>query len=172
MRKMGLSAVIMVALLSVAACGGKTTPAADPGKACTADDIKVEGAFGADSTVTIPDTCTPPKQLLTKDLVPGTGPAVKAGDSVDTYYHLVTWSDKKVLDSSWLHQPLKPFNVAPVGQAGVIQGWNEALVGQKQGARRLMIIPPDKGYGDGGQGIKPQETLVFVVDALKVTPAG
>jgi peptidylprolyl isomerase len=172
MRKTGSAAVILVSLLSVAACGGRQSAASSAGKACAADDIKVEGAFGADSTVTIPDTCTPPKELLTKDLVPGTGPAVKLGDSVDTYYHLVTWSDKKVLDSSWLHPPLAPFPVAPVGQADVIQGWNEALVGQQQGGRRLMIIPPEKGYGEGGHGIKPNETLVFVVDALKVTSAG
>ena len=89
------------------------------------------------------------------------------------YYDLVTWSDKQEVDSSWMHQPLQPFTVQPVGQAPVIQGWNDGLVGQKQGGRRLLIIPPDKGYGpQGNQGIKGNETLVFVVDAVTVTAAG
>ena len=59
--------------------------------------------------------------------------------------------------------------MAPLGQAGVIQGWNEGLVGMKKGGRRLLIIPPELGYGASGQGpIGPNETLVFVVDAAQV----
>jgi peptidylprolyl isomerase len=51
----------------------------------------------------------------------------------------------------------------------VIDGWNEGLLGMKEGGRRLLVVPPDKGYGQGGNGIRPGETLVFVVDAVKVT---
>ena len=36
------------------------------------------------------------------------------------------------------------------------------------GTRRLLIIPPDLGYGQGGNGIQPNETLVFVTDAVSV----
>ena len=51
----------------------------------------------------------------------------------------------------------------------MIQGWNEGLVGMKQGGRRLLIIPPELGYGASGQGpIGSNETLVFVVDAAQV----
>jgi peptidylprolyl isomerase len=32
-------------------------------------------------------------------------------------------------------------------------------------------VPPDKGYGaQGREPIKPNETLVFVIDAVQVTP--
>jgi FKBP-type peptidyl-prolyl cis-trans isomerase len=178
MRTAGLAALILATLLGAAACGGSSsaggqssTPAA-PKKACTADDVQVGGAFGAKPTITIPDSCTPPTTLLTKDLTPGTGAAVKAGDAAAVYYDLVTWSDKQEADSSWAHPPLQPFTVQPVGQASVIQGWNDGLVGLKQGGRRLLIVPPNEGYGpDGNQGIKGNETLVFVVDAVTVTPA-
>lgn len=32
-----------------------------------------------------------------------------------------------------------------------------------------MIIPPALAYKDGGRGIAPNETLVFVTDALSVS---
>ncbi|MDP9377018.1 MAG: FKBP-type peptidyl-prolyl cis-trans isomerase, partial [Actinomycetota bacterium] len=39
----------------------------------------------------------------------------------------------------------------------------------REGGRRLLIIPPDLGYGEQGAGgaIGPNETLIFVIDALK-----
>lgn len=133
---------------------------------CTADDITVQGAFGAKPTVTIPDTCAPPAKLVTKDLSTGTGAVVREGDTVQTDYLLVTWSDKKVLDTSFGRGP---FPVQGVGHAQVIDGWNQGLIGMKQGSRRLLIVPPDLGYGQGGNGIQPNESLVFVIDAVTVT---
>jgi len=141
-----------------------TTAADRP--ACTADDITVQGAFGKKPTVAIPDTCAPPAKLVTKDLSPGTGAVVQEGNTVQTDYLLVTWSDKKVLDTSFGRAP---FPVQNVGHAQVIDGWNQGLIGMKQGGRRLLIVPPDLGYGQGGNGIQPNESLVFVIDAVTVT---
>lgn len=149
---------------AAAASQGATAAAGLP--ACTAADLKVSGGFGAKPTVTIPDTCSPPTTLVVKDLVEGAGAAVKEGDTVDTDYLLVTWSDKQVLDTSFGRQP---FPVENVGHAQVIDGWNQGMIGIKQGGRRLLIVPPDLGYGPGGNGVQPNETLVFVVDAVKVS---
>ena len=39
----------------------------------------------------------------------------------------------------------------------------------KEGGRRRLIIPPDLAYGQQGTaGIAPGETLVFVIDLIKV----
>jgi peptidylprolyl isomerase len=40
----------------------------------------------------------------------------------------------------------------------------------KQGGRRELIIPPQYGYGaqSPGAGIAPNDTLVFVIDLLKI----
>lgn len=137
------------------------TPAGDE---CKADDIKVDGAPGAKPTVTIPTTCKPPTTMLIKDLTPGNGTAIAATSTVTVNYLLETWSDKKVADNSFdKGQPLSE----PL--SSLIPGWQQGMVGLKQGGRRLLVIPPSLGYGPGGSGpIKPNETLVFVVDAIGV----
>ena len=188
MQKLGKIVVVAAAVCSVAACGQKAADTAQPGTAagpsvpasssapatpqskgreCTADDIKTTGKFGEAPTITIPDDCDPPKKLITKDLSPGTGEGAKAGQKLSMNYHLVTWSDKQVLDSSFGKEP---FDLI-LGAGKVIPGWDQGLVGVKQGARRLLIIPPDLGYGAGGNGIAPNETLVFVTDAVSITAA-
>jgi peptidylprolyl isomerase len=55
--------------------------------------------------------------------------------------------------------------------SGVIAGWQQGIPGMKEGGRRLLVIPPDLGYGSQGAGgaIGPNETLIFVVDLVKVS---
>jgi peptidylprolyl isomerase len=54
----------------------------------------------------------------------------------------------------------------------VIQGWDEGLVGMRKGGRRMLTIPPELAYGPEGYppAIAPNETLIFVVDALAIKP--
>jgi peptidylprolyl isomerase len=53
----------------------------------------------------------------------------------------------------------------------VIAGWQEGIPGMKEGGRRLLIVPSELGYGAIGNGpaIGPNETLIFVVDLIKVS---
>lgn len=168
-----IASLALAAATGLAGCGSSAQPSsgsssAAPSTPCKADDFKVTGDFGAAPKVEIP-ACKPTDELIIKDLVPGTGAEVKAGTTATVNYQLTTFSDKKVLDSSF--ERGKPFDVENVGQASVIDGWNEGIVGLKENGRRLLVVPPAKGYGKGGQGIKPNETLVFVIDGVKVTPA-
>lgn len=179
--------VIAATTVALAACGSddetstavtttKATAQAGPsaaqrpatpskGRECTAEDIRVTGDFGAAPTITIPDDCDPPKQLIVKDLSTGSGPGAVAGQQLTMNYALVTWSDKKTLDSSFDRG--KPFQLT-LGGGQVIDGWDQGLVGVQEGSRRLLIVPPELGYGAGGRGIAPYETLVFVTDAVSV----
>ncbi len=52
----------------------------------------------------------------------------------------------------------------------VIRGWDEGVQGMKVGGSRLLVIPPDLGYGSRGAGgvIPPNATLLFEVDLLAV----
>ncbi|WP_280233695.1 FKBP-type peptidyl-prolyl cis-trans isomerase [Nocardia cyriacigeorgica] len=159
------AATTAAATTTASAATGAPAPKPSTGRECTADDIGVTGGYGEAPTITIPDDCDPPKELIVKDLVTGTGPGAQPGQELEMNYTLVTWSDKQKLDSSFDRG--QPFELT-LGAGMVIPGWDTGLEGVQEGTRRLLIIPPDLGYGAGGNGIKPNETLVFVTDAVDV----
>lgn len=159
----GASAASSAAPSSAASSGARPSTQQ---RECTVDEIKVTGAPGAKPSVTIPADCAAPTKLLTKDLTPGNGAEAKAGSNVAVNYDLLTWSDKKDVENSFdSGQPLP----VTLGQGQVIPGFDQGLAGIKQGGRRLLVIPPDLGYGANANGpIKANETLVFVVDAAQI----
>ena len=109
----------------------------------------------------------PPAELVVRDIVKGKGPKAKAGDEVSMQYVGTSWSTGQQFDASW-DRGAQPFTF-PLGAGQVIAGWDEGLVGLRKGGRRLLIIPPDKGYGPNGTPdgtIAPNETLIFVVDRV------
>ena len=110
-----------------------------------------------------------PTTLVITDLIEGTGPAAKNGDEISVNYVGVRSADGKEFDNSYDRG--QPFPVT-LGAGGVIQGWQQGLVGIKAGGRRQLDIPAELAYGDRGSGdiIKPGDALTFVIDAVSVTP--
>lgn len=117
----------------------------------------------------------PPKELVKKDLAPGSGREVKFRSAITVGY------------TGWLYDGCKPDfkgeqfdtsagRVSPfgfvVGAGRVIKGWDEGVIGMKEkGAKRMLIIPPEKGYGERGAGggkIPPNATLVFEVETYDI----
>ncbi len=163
--------------------GSETTPAAasstsTPAEAPARDAAEefagkavepVANATDLDKKPGIPKPSGKPgDKLVVKDLVVGKGTAVKSGDALTVRYVGVSYSTGKEFDASWK----TPENAFPfsLGQGAVIQGWDQGIVGMKPGGRRELVIPPDLGYGAEGSppSIKGGETLVFVVDLLKI----
>jgi peptidylprolyl isomerase len=127
------------------------------------------GVAGTQPTLVVPPG-PPPTDLESSDLIVGTGPKAKPGDSVTVQYVLGTYSTGKVIQSSWTGQPFTFTLDSTPGS--VIPGWDEGVVGMQAGGRRELIIPPSLGYGTevppGSTGIASNDTLVFIVDLLKI----
>ena len=112
-------------------------------------------------------------ELQITDIVNGDGATAEAGQDVIVHY------------TGWLYDPNQadnkgekfdssvdrgePFSF-PLGAGRVIRGWDEGFAGMQIGGKRILIIPPDMGYGARGAGdaIPPNATLMFEVDLLDI----
>lgn len=126
----------------------------------------VSGALGSEPNVVIDTNAAPAGSLLIKDVAVGKGKTVASGATVTAHYVGYGAMSGQMFDSSWSRGEPATFPLD-----GVILGWQQGLLGMKEGGRRILVIPADQGYGDTppeGSGIAPGETLVFVVDLTAV----
>jgi peptidylprolyl isomerase len=181
-------AIFLAAALAVTACGGDDeknpgdtapteTQATQPSETTEGGGPKAEkvkpsaGEADPDRKPRVPKgEGDPPSELVVQDLIVGKGKAAKSGDTVALQYVGVLFDDGKEFDASW--QGNKPGQALafPLGTGQVIQGWDDGIVGMKEGGRRKLIIPPDLAYGAEGfpPDIPPNATLIFDVDLEKV----
>lgn len=103
--------------------------------------------------------------LYTVLLKEGSGSTPAPGTRVSVHYTGRLLSNDREFDSSRRRGEPIAF---PVGKGEVIPGWDEALVMMKKGEQRVLIIPPDLGYGERGAGgvIPPNAWLVFDVELV------
>ena len=91
------------------------------------DSVQVTGDAGKEPTILAPKA-NPPTALVSKDLIPGSGSVVAPTSTLTVQYKLMTWSDGKIVDSSW-----KSGKPATFPLAQVIPGWQQGLPGMKIG---------------------------------------
>jgi FKBP-type peptidyl-prolyl cis-trans isomerase len=148
-------AAAIATLAAVTACAQTGTPPAAPAK---------PAAAAAPAVVT---------ELVKKDTKEGNGKLAEKGKAVSVHY------------TGWLYDPAAPEQKGKkfdssldrkipfgfiLGAGRVIKGWEEGVVGMKEGGQRTLIIPASMGYGDKGAGgvIPPGATLLFEVELLKI----
>jgi peptidylprolyl isomerase len=145
---------------------GETTPTTSTTPTTASAKTPTSGPLATKPKVTPPSGAAP-TTLVTKELIKGTGPEAKPGQSVTVNYVGVLYHGGKEFDASWKRS--EPFTFA-LGKGQVIKGWDQGVAGMKVGGRRELIIPAELAYGKNGSPptIPPNAPLVFVVDLLGV----
>ena len=106
-------------------------------------------------------------ELEIEDIAEGTGAEVTQGATITVNYE-GRYIDDTVFDSSFDRGT--PFSFR-LGLGQVISGWEQGLVGMREGGTRRLVIPSDLAYGTTGSpgGIPPLMTLVFDVEIVSVS---
>lgn len=99
------------------------------------------------------------------DLRIGKGPEVKVGSLAAVIYR--GWlTDGTIFDDTFDKRTAFEFKE---GDHRVIAGWEQTIIGMKQGGKRRLIIPPALGYGAAGNGpVPPNAMLIFDVELVSV----
>ena len=111
---------------------------------------------------------TLPSGIRYRDEVVGEGESPRPGQWVTVHY--TGWLDEqgkpgRKFDSS--RDRGDPFQFM-IGMGQVISGWDIGVSTMKVGGRRILVLPPEHGYGARGAGgvIPPNATLIFDVELL------
>ena len=167
MHKFQKITLLIAPVLLLAACStdGGVNPMTSSTQASPTALPEVGGSKGSKPTISAPSG-NAPKALQQKDIFVGTGKEAVATSTLEVHYTLMAWSTGSLVESSWDSGQTATFPLS-----GVIAGWQQGIPGMREGGRRLLVIPPDLGYGASGAGaaIGPNETLIFVVDLIKVS---
>lgn len=112
--------------------------------------------------------------LITHDIQFGKGKLAEANRAVLMHYtgwlYDATKPDGKGKKFDSSRDRGSPFSTM-IGVGKVIKGWDQGVPGMQAGGQRILLIPPEMGYGTGGAGgglIPPNATLMFEVELIDV----
>lgn len=195
-----LPALIVVAALAVAACGGDDAEPDEPAET-TATTGSTPGTDAPAGASTVPSTvdpaalvpqecadepdpavfvegavppvippCTVPAELVVHTLRDGAGEPAAAGDTLFADYTGMIIGSGEVFDTSYTRGQPLEFTL---GRGGVIAGWDQGLLGARAGSLLRLDIPNDLAYGDTppGDQIAPGDSLSFYVELRAISPA-
>ena len=174
-------AMLGTALVLSGCSSSSNTPAqsASPSassSAFTYKSVSVSGPFGEKPTLLIGDDLqgllpfmdgSADTKLVIRDVIDGTGAAVTADSKVSVNYVARTAKTKKTFDSSWARGKTYDYVPKDMGFAA----FKDGVIGMTVGGRRLVVVPASLGFGDHppeNSGVRPGETLVFVIDLQSV----
>lgn len=111
---------------------------------------------------------TTPAGTRYRDLQPGSGETAAPGDVATM--HFTGWLDdggKKGREFYNSRSQGTPVSFV-IGTERVMPGWNDGIVGMQPGGRRLLLVPPARGYGAKGVQdiVPPDASLIFVIELL------
>jgi len=102
-----------------------------------------------------------PDHLQVTDTSVGSGLAAKPGEFVKVKYAGKLVSSGEDFDSGTV--------VFPLGAHKVIAGWDQGIQGLKVGGERILVVPPQLGYGNKkNKKVPAGSTIEFEVKLLEV----
>jgi len=107
-------------------------------------------------------------ELKITDTLEGSGKAAVKGALLFCQYEGFL-EDGTKFDSSYDHG--RPFQFV-IGSGRVIKGWDQGLMGMKEGGKRTLHVPAHLAYGERqiGKFITPNSNLIFYIELLEVRP--
>ncbi len=107
-----------------------------------------------------------PSGLQYKVLKEGSGPMPTLADTVTVQYRGTLPDGTGFANSNARGRPVT------VRVVGSLRGWQEALQRMRPGAKWILYVPPDLGYGAHAFGrLPPNSVLTYELELLSVTPA-
>ncbi len=105
-------------------------------------------------------------ELEITDTLIGTGKEVVKGALLIVHYSGYL-EDGTKFDSS--HDRGKPFQCV-IGTGRVIKGWDQGMMGMREGGKRKLYVPEHLAYGERQVGdlIAPYSNLIFDIELLEV----
>jgi len=169
-----LSAFATVAISCGAAVEVSQSSEAEPGSGEGLTVLEIATHPAASGAASAAPVAAPPKDaarvtangVVVQDIREGTGRELSSAQDISVHY-TGTLSDGSVFDSSLTRG--QPFKFG-FGKGQVIKGWDEGLVGMREGGARRLVIPPELAYGERGAGgkIPPNATLTFLIELLAI----
>lgn len=107
--------------------------------------------------------------LIIEDITEGKDGLTVTGRGQTIIVHYTGWlEDGTKFDSSLDRDD--PFSF-PLACSYVIKGWDEGVIGMKEGGKRKLTIPPGLAYGETGAGgvIPANATLTFEIELLEIS---
>jgi len=115
-----------------------------------------------------------PSGVQYREIEEGTGPQPGPTDNVVVHFR-GSLVDGREFISTFAKGAPATVNMANVSQQ--MQGWVEILPMMRQGAKWQIFVPPELGFGERGAMMEsgvvyPNETLIFDLQLINVTPSG
>ncbi len=188
------SVSILLLAVTAAACGGADEASPDTTAAATETEGTTDPAATSSTVFTAsgkcedePDPtdyiegqfppanrpCEIPTELQTFTVRDGIGRQAEDGDTLILDYTGIRSDDGQLFDTSYTRGVPLDF---VIGRGGVIQGWDDGLIGAQAGSLIKLDIPTELAYGDTPPGgaespIRPGDALTFIVEVRAVIPA-
>lgn len=186
------AALLVPALLALSACGDEvegdngatdeessatdsgTEEAAEGGEPAAEGElegVEVTGAVDEKPTVTVDAPPFEIDETTAQVIEEGEGDAVvEETNSVAAGFTVVNGRTGEELESSYTSG--QPATFAVSEESGLIPGLYRGLLGQQEGGRVAVAVPPADAFGETGNpqiGVEPTDTLIFVFDITAIT---